>query len=832
MQRYPTASLHAIALTLLAGSLCALPMQAQTSQPASAGTAAPASDDPKALTAESLLSSANNLVLESQATPGRAGRLLALTHLAEELAPGDWRIQRLLADIYQSQGKDAQTASALKICLQARPADYALGVRWLQANLAQASDADSRSAILVQASQDTAWPGELRAQAFAMLGQIHQGQADNTAAGKAFAAALELDPCNPSALNGLANTTTNPTTFDRAKTLLMLVQGNPTYAAGQWELAGLLDEIGLYEQSILFYDHAWNIIQLRQLESNELPQFLAQYLSAMLDLSAAKQDPDQALRAVSLFQPMLQKNLQNIDLHAMVVEACLLANQPKMAQPVVMSMEVYYQQQVRLSPGKPSAALAGEMAWFYLMTANDPKQALIWAGKAQAVGGDSPVIQRIIAAAKLASPDTDEQTRDQCMQQLTHLADKDPFAAYILATQYDRLGKPEEAKKAIQAGLALTRNGPAFRKLFSLGQKLNVQALSLAASSATTSQAQADADVPRIAKLIGDFDKRYLELAKEPEKYLKITLSPAQAIFAPGEPIEINATLSALPASAGLQIPIGTWGLLNATMALQAKTHSLEDKVFSNLPLVVWPAPRYMTAGDTVTTSVQIDAAGLGRYLFNRPLEAITLTMEGLADPIQHATTLRTKVGDELPLAEQFASSLPQLKPDPVNIDRPGLPAADAAGKTQASIAIAAITAGLASPTIAGRMQACRQVDSMLVYAQLVEQNKLRVAGDRLDDASRQRLLQLLAVALADKSSAVRAEALAGLQNVELDAKILDLLAPAITDPSPVVRLRVAEALGVSGLYSRVDVLKFLAKDKNQWVSLAARAMADQGDKN
>jgi HEAT repeat protein len=89
----------------------------------------------------------------------------------------------------------------------------------------------------------------------------------------------------------------------------------------------------------------------------------------------------------------------------------------------------------------------------------------------------------------------------------------------------------------------------------------------------------------------------------------------------------------------------------------------------------------------------------------------------------------------------------------------------------------------------------------------------------------------MLATALADKSFAVRAEALAGLQDVELDAKILGLLAPAISDPNPVVRLRVAEALGVSGLDARTDVLKFLANDSNPWVSLAARAMQEQEKK-
>ena len=91
-----------VALALLIAWTVAV--SARAAQPASSvylGSSEPNQDSP--LAAESFLNSAIEMTCCPSSTPARAGRLVVLSHFADRLAPGDWRVGRLLADIYLAQ---------------------------------------------------------------------------------------------------------------------------------------------------------------------------------------------------------------------------------------------------------------------------------------------------------------------------------------------------------------------------------------------------------------------------------------------------------------------------------------------------------------------------------------------------------------------------------------------------------------------------------------------------------------------------------------------------------------------------------------------------------
>lgn len=77
---------------------------------AGAEPAAPSAADEIAV--EGLIRSARQLTIAPPDTPGRAGRLVAITRFAERLHPAQAETQWLLANIYESQGKVAQAAEA------------------------------------------------------------------------------------------------------------------------------------------------------------------------------------------------------------------------------------------------------------------------------------------------------------------------------------------------------------------------------------------------------------------------------------------------------------------------------------------------------------------------------------------------------------------------------------------------------------------------------------------------------------------------------------------------------------------------------------------------
>ncbi|HAU39134.1 MAG TPA: hypothetical protein DCX07_15645, partial [Phycisphaerales bacterium] len=88
-------------------------------------------------------------------------------------------------------------------------------------------------------------------------------------------------------------------------------------------------------------------------------------------------------------------------------------------------------------------------------------------------------------------------------------------------------------------------------------------------------------------------------------------------------------------------------------------------------------------------------------------------------------------------------------------------------------------------------------------------------------------LLAMLKAALADRSPCVRAEALTALQDVSLDAGLLNLVATVVDDRSSLVRFRAAELLGATGSDDHKSVLDYLANDSDEMVRLIAKALLE-----
>jgi hypothetical protein len=83
----------------------------------------------------------------------------------------------------------------------------------------------------------------------------------------------------------------------------------------------------------------------------------------------------------------------------------------------------------------------------------------------------------------------------------------------------------------------------------------------------------------------------------------------------------------------------------------------------------------------------------------------------------------------------------------------------------------------------------------------------------------------MVAEVLKNPSDIVRAEMLNGLGQVKLDAVIIRMLVGAIRDTSALVRFRLVELLGSSGLPGQEPIIKHFTKDKYDLVSDLAKAM-------
>lgn len=774
-------------LALLAVAVCPPPAGADspTTSAALAKLAGPTAGD--ALIAESFRASAVAMTCSAPETPARAGRLVVLCRFADRLVPGQAATNRLLADIYLAQGRGEQEAAALERYLADRPNDYAVGVRWLVARLQPIQTADGRADMLRRAIERKDLPAPLRAEAAAMLAKVLHGQGKTPEALAAAKRAVELDAYGPSGLAigaALEEPSSGPGETDLR---LRMLRGEPRAAGQAWQVALRLGQLGLHKEAVSFIEHAWLGGGMAAKVATVPNVLLVQYGNALLDANDAN-------AVVSLLAPLAGRTQQSADLSSLLLEAYQSAGEDKKAKHLAETMAVAYKE--RETGGEASEAFSAELGWFYATTSPRASLAIIHARRAVAADANNPVYQRILGAAELVGG-----RRLQGQAKLKPLLGKDPYASILLAERHYAADESDQAKQAILAAVKLPRSGPAYRRLAALAAKHGV----------TIPPAEGSQEALQLVK---SFDTRYLQMLREPEKFLAVELKARREACACAEPIEAVATLRNI---GPVPVPLGQRGLCRPVLALRVTVRGQDAKllaVVKGLPMAVWPAPRYLPPAGSVETTVRLDVAELAGVLAHRPLEDLTLDVSAVLDP-----------------SAEGAPALPTLKVAPAKIARTSLLGAlnrqDAAAWPRAyAVALGRIVGAIRRGDEPQRMLAARQAASALAFARDIENRKVRAPAPMGKTIDKLVLLSITRALLQDRSPAVRQEMIAALHHVDLDEIVIRLLAPAIQDPHPAVRCRLIELLAGARTTGHRTILQLLAKDADELVRAMAAAFA------
>ena len=763
------------------------------SRPASTPRPVTAPTDADVQAAESLKQSAFSMIHSPPKTPGRAVRLVALTRFADVLVPNDPQTGWLLAFIYTSQGKLKLAADAKRTYLSGNPDDCAQWFQWLTLNLDAIQDSsENRLAFLRRVIDNKDLGAPLRSEAAALSARILADQGDAVAASAALEQALKLDPCNPSALRGRFRLVQTPTAVQQAELQLGLLKANPQDENAVLELALLLGSQGLYDKALEFFNYAWDSVS-RQGTRDTQATFLAQHMSATLDAGLAE-------NATEKFPPLVTKYNDSMDLKSLLVEAWNMLGKPKSAQEVVEDMAAQYQRKLLGATIDP--AFAGELAWFYLVTQPRLDMALMYAKQVERVKPDDPIVQRIVGAAELASGR--KELAESGIARLQKLVNSDVYAAAFLAEHYYASGSKAAGEKAVLAGAAVDRSGAGFRRLAALARRQGVKIPPLQTAEG-------------VAKAVEAFDKRYMEMGAAPEKSLAVTISPVSDRVLPGEPVQIEATLMNI---GPLDVPLGDGGLVSPVMSLQVSVAENPRITFADLPMAVWPAPRYLAVGKSVQCKVRLDVGRLGAFLASRPLDQLTLKVEGVFGPVQHGSATQ--------------SWLPTVRVEPVKIVRADLLGDFDRAKVEAwpnayQLALGYVVRDMKRGDTAQQLRAARQVGGLLTHAREIELGRADPPKPLRGQVTKPVLLTMMQEVLKNRSPLVRAEMAAALDGAALDDSILELLAPLITDPSALVRCRVAELIGAAGTGGHETVVGYLAQDRDELVRLMASAFLDEG---
>jgi len=767
---------------LLAGLLVAAP---------GAGDGPPTRPAEDAQAARSLRRCALDLAV-SPDPPGGAARRWLLLAMALRLSPSDAQTSELAANAAAAAGDTQREIDALDAYLAARPQDHARRLRRLSLELAGANTAEQRIAVFEAALADDGAPAACRAEAAAGLARVLYGRSGPRGEARdTVEKALALDAFCATAAQlrleirraaGLADA------GDEVRALIALLGGDPRNA-GLAATTGLrLHELGRPTEAALLLRHAW---RLSVAEGTPVPAAAAALADALID--AGKPED-----AVKLIEPLRKDGPADLGLLIRLVEAYRAMGKDAAAQGVITELRPRYAAKRVQAAGSAQAAL--EAAWYSLAVDPDPEVAVETAGQAYTRSGDLPPEARVHARALLGAAELKAGRTDKGLALLTEISDKHPLAATTLAEHHYAGGDDDAGRTTLLTGLKLSRSGWAYRRLEALAKAQGVEIPPMAGAD----------DAAEAFKML---DPRLLELARAPEKALAVELEAVPAKAAPGEPLYLRATLRN---AADTPVPLGARGLAAPVVVLKAEAG--DDETFDDLPVIRWPAPRYLEPGGSLTAEIRVDVGALGQRLRHTPFAELPLKFTAVFSPV---------IGKE----DQPASSVPAVSIEPARVVREALLARASADKQGDPVAAYAEVLGwivydIQRGALPARLRAARQVASLLSLARRIERKQAKPPAGLENRISKPVLLRMLVEILKDDSPAVRAELLASLSRSKADPDALPFVGPVVDDPAPLVRLRMAEMIGTSKAQGGQTLLKHFAEDLDPLVRRMASAFA------
>jgi len=718
----------------------------------------------------------------------RAARLVSLAEFARRLAPDDPEINNTIAYISLLRNKEKELALAIRKQFSARPGDHALALQWLTSKMKGFQDAQSRSTFLGEVVTNTQRSPELRAAAAVHLADILIGQGKRQKASDAFDTAAKLDPYLSAALVGQLTLAEKASPPDRAKVWAKELMVNPHSVRQAAQLGEMLDTAGLYEQAVRFYDYAWKVNRRMGLGHKVSLDFAVQHCNALLNAGQYK-------RAIDIFGPISRKFSESVLLRVLLIEACNHSSQTARAKIYAGEIEAIFAP--KLSGGQPDASSAAELAWLYLITGTDLPRALEYAKRAAKLKPLAPESIRAMAAARVLSGK--KSIVDRGRDSLKKIADKDVFASAFLAEHYFLVRRPEDGRKMVLSGLSLSRSGQAARRLSALARKHNI----------TIPPAEGSKELQALAESLPD-DLLNFGLAPEKSLHLKV-LAPRRVDAGCGIVVRVE-----LSSTYDGRIAAGMGGLIPATVSIDVNVEGRQTGKFKDVARLVLPIGRYLSGGKKVVASGRIDVGKLNALLVACPLDDLVLTVSPrLIDPGAKTP------GDQAP---PLASATPAVITRTSILGKFDQSTPDK-WKSTYKHCLSLIVGDMKSGDLKVRIRAAHQIASLLVLSDGIKSNRLKAPYQLSGRINREVLVLMTAEMLKDRSDVVRSEMTASLGQVRLDGAIIRSFSNIIKDPSALVRFRLAELLGASGLSGQEPILKHFTKDKYDLVADLARAM-------
>ncbi len=715
-------------------------------------------------------------------TPGgaaeeKAARIAVLLKRARKYIPADAELNRRLVDLHESFGDLTQAAAAARRYTAVRPRDYAAAVRWLRVSQSSLQTADQRIVFLKQAAANEKLGPGVRSTALALMGALHLRRGDLRAARDIGREALVLDPYEMLALDVINRAEVKPEPIQSFRHALRVLGAAPRHMANAWLAAELLQGAGEYTRALTFYEHAYAVAKSKRPPPSVMEAMLVGYLNALLDAG-------QAAKAVEMFAPLMKGRERSLALQALMVEAWRALGKEEQAAKHVAEMAKVYKA-MAAPDARRTGQMTADLAWFHLRFRRDLDLALHWAQSAARSHGDDPQVIRVLGACELAKGRTDSGVK-----RLAKVADKDTYAAAILAKHYYATGKDGLARQTMLGGVGDTRSLAPWRALAALAAEHKVPL-------------PPRKDAPFMRAALDGLSPRALDMGLRPETFISAKLTTAAKEVTLGEAIIVTVELQN---TSKRSVPVGQGGLFTPVVFIGLAVEGDVKAAWPELTLEHLPAPKHLGPGEKVSAAIRIDVGPAEKLLLTNPLATLKLTVTAMLDPLEDRGKL--------------VSSVPGIKMAPATIRRKALMAPDA-NEAQVKGVLGRIAGDLQKGTPSVQVRGAWRTAALLALVRRAETGKHK--GPLPAALTKPILLSMTRAHIRSRSSLVRSEMLAALHYVDLEERIIALLSPCVQDTSALVRMRLIELLAAKKTKGRVTLVDLFINDRDSEVSAMAK---------
>ncbi len=714
----------------------------------------------------------------------RAALMAQLAVQVDRACPLAWRV---LAETAQRREEFRQAADAQQEYLRAvGGGDYEGTAQWIRLALVSVGTSEQREAVLKAIIPDPRHGDSIRALALTNLGTIEENRGYFDSARALYTRALALDANDAVSARALLRLAEGEVSaVDRAEAAMAELRGNPLAVRVAWELGVLCRSEGLHAQAVKFYDYARTVARA----TGRVPStaFRLDNLDALLDAGQYQQ-------AVTTFSEMAKRSPVNVVAAGRLVEAYRQLGDTQQADALVRRMHEAYR--MKESAGRIDGAVAGELAWFYLIYRNRPLTAAKWAEVGQKTLRPSSLGRRVWAMSRLKS--TSEAERLEARATLEAMRETDAYADVVLADDAFTRSDRDAGVRHLAAAVKTARMGPAWRQVVALAAKHDAPLPAMAPQAET------------LAKRLAAFlDGGTVRMGRQPEKYLAVTLTPAPAVAGVKPPPAVTVTLTNV---GDLPVPIGQWGLMTPKFMLDVKMRVGGEAIASQVVPVVLPAPRYLLPGRSLEKIVRLDVGRVSDELAYRPLSRVELTVSIVADPVQRQG--------------EFVPALPAVTAEPLRIEIKGL--VDTRDPDVYYDALKGLVRHLVGPDEVQAMRAAEVTVSLLALVEKVKAGRALPAGKLSKHLREPELLSMLRHGLQRSPTSVRCRTLGAMGKLKLTDLMVQLVEPALRDPSPWVRALAIERLSATGRPAHLSAALELAdRDPDPVVRAMAKWVFD-----